>query len=193
MPKSTNCTHIMVSGLRCGSPALRGEQFCYFHQRMLRAVKGPDSRLHHVALLENEEAIQASIMEVVNALIRGNIELKRGELILRALNSAIRNARRVHFGAHTSEMVKQVPDYTDSPASTDPANVGTAAPGCPSGPEVPGRSDLSATLNDEVDPTQPKPALGVKAAPALQPDTPGLPNSRGRLSPHGQIPRYARK
>src|SRR5580658_3266987 len=62
MPNPRVCTHIKVTGVRCGSPALRGEQFCYFHQRMLRSVKRPDSRLHHVALLENEEAIQASVM-----------------------------------------------------------------------------------------------------------------------------------
>jgi hypothetical protein len=66
-----NCTHIKVTGIRCGSPALGGEQFCYFHRRMLRCVKGPDSRLPHVALLENEEAVEASILKVVNALIAG--------------------------------------------------------------------------------------------------------------------------
>src|SRR5277367_1686337 len=68
MPNVKNCTHIKVTGVPCGSPALRGEQFCYFHQRMLRTVKGPDSRVHHAALLEDEESIQASLIEVVNAL-----------------------------------------------------------------------------------------------------------------------------
>ena len=42
MPIRTNvrvCTHIKVTGVRCGSPTLRGEQFCYFHQRMIRTSK----------------------------------------------------------------------------------------------------------------------------------------------------------
>ena len=94
-PKS--CTHIKVTGVRCGSPALRGEQFCYFHQRMLRTVRVPDSRIRHTALLEDEASIQVSLMEVVNALLRGTIELKRAELILRALNTAVRNIKRVKF------------------------------------------------------------------------------------------------
>ncbi len=115
MSNLKSCTHIKVSGVRCGSPPLRGEQFCYFHQRMLRTVKDPASRIHHQALLEDEESIQASLMEVVNALLRGTIELKRAELILRALNTAVRNIRRVKFGLHKSEMVTEIPDYPTPP------------------------------------------------------------------------------
>src|SRR6266496_931088 len=112
-PKS--CTHIKVTGLRCGSPALRGEQFCYFHQRMLRTVHVPGSRIRHAALLEDEASIQVSLMEVVNSLLRGTIELKRAELILRALNTAVRNIRRVHFDLHQEDMVKEIPAYAPAP------------------------------------------------------------------------------
>jgi hypothetical protein len=45
-------------------------------------------------------------MEVVNALLRGTIELKRAELILRALNTAVRNIKRVKFDLHSDEMVR---------------------------------------------------------------------------------------
>src|SRR5271169_6959468 len=84
---------------------------------MLRTVKGPPaSRVHHAALLEDEESIQASLIEVVNALLRGTIDLKRAELVLRALNTAVRNIRRVNF-AHASGMITQVPNY---PAAPDP-------------------------------------------------------------------------
>ncbi len=171
------CTHIKVTGVRCGSPALRGEDFCYFHQRMHRTVKGPNSRLHHVALLENEEAIQASIMEIINALIRGTIELRRGELILRALNAAVRNARRVRFDNASGKMVTHLPDYNDPPAPAETTNVetaapgcpvakmdrvGTAAPGCPGGPEVSGRG----AVDSKPDPTRPKPPAGVNESEA---------------------------
>jgi hypothetical protein len=126
-----NCTHIKVTGVRCGSPALRGEQFCYFHQRMLRTVQVPDSRVHHAALLEDEEAIQVSLMEVVNGLIRGTIELKRGELILRALNTAVRNIRRVKFYLYPEKMVREVPNEPAPPKpepETPPAQAATASP-----------------------------------------------------------------
>jgi len=109
MSNTRTCTHIKVTGVRCGSPALRGEQYCYFHHRMLC-----DSRISHVALLENEEAIQVSIMEVVNSLLRGTIDVKRGELVLRALNTAVRNSRRVRF-ENRSDMIRELPDPVVQP------------------------------------------------------------------------------
>jgi hypothetical protein len=115
MANVKSCTHIKVSGVRCGSPALRGEQFCYFHQRMLRTVRYPASRIRHAALLEDEESIQVALMETINALLLGTIEIKRAELILRALNTAVRNARRVNFGLHSDDMVREVPNYPDPP------------------------------------------------------------------------------
>jgi hypothetical protein len=248
MSNLKSCTHIKVTGVRCGSPPLRGEQFCYFHQRMLRTVKDPASRIHHHALLEDEESIQASLMEVVNSLLRGTIELKRAELILRALNTAVRNARRVKFGLHSDEMVREIPNYPNSPLeqideqaaivkaraekraeaeraraeymadlaanaatvkagrvsvapmnggiaapgeahvgtdafvrpSPGTAHVGTAAPGCPSGPEVPGRSAA---------PQGPKPTTPAEAASRK----PSVSVKQPPMSAKTQAPTAARK
>ena len=222
MANVKSCTHIKVSGVRCGSPALRGEQFCYFHQRMLRTVRYPASRIRHAALLEDEESIQVALMETINALLLGTIEIKRAELILRALNTAVRNARRVNFGLHSDDMVREIPDYPTPPleqvdeqyakelrlkeeraesarareemlaqyhstqnkakpatatatpaaasASTpnaSPTNVGTAAPGCPGAPEVPGRSAAppKPVQAEAAEAATRKPPLSVKEAP----------------------------
>jgi hypothetical protein len=108
------CTHIKATGVRCGSPALRGEQFCYFHQRMHRGVRTPpQARLHPIANFEDEESIQLALMEVTNALMRNTIDLKRASLILRALHIAVKNAARVHYKIYSSNMVKEVPQYAD--------------------------------------------------------------------------------
>jgi len=112
------CTHIKVTGVRCGSPALYGEQFCYFHQHAHRGVRKPQqSRLHPIAILEDEESIQASLMEVINALMRNTIDIKRAELILRALHIAVKNARRARFDSNASRVVREVPEYS-APEST---------------------------------------------------------------------------
>jgi hypothetical protein len=132
MPNTRTCTHIKVTGVRCGSPTLRGEQFCYFHQRMIRGVRTPPrARLHPIAQLESEEAIQVSLMEVINALMRDTIDTKRAELIIRALHIAVKNAHRAKFN-NSLDVVKEIPDY--APPATEDDSVGTAAP------DVPGRS-----------------------------------------------------
>ena len=145
------CTHIKVTGVRCGSPALRGEQFCYFHQRMMRGVQiANNARLHPVALIENEEAIQASLMEVINALARNTIDLKRAELILRALHISVKNARRVNFGLRANEMVKQVPDYAaqSAPPQANPA-VELATTPDPTQRKPPARAGLPIKTADQ--------------------------------------------
>ena len=120
-PSVKVCTHIQVTGVRCGSPPLRGEQFCYFHQRMVRGVATPpNARLHPIAQIESEEAIQASLMEVINALARNTIDLKRAELLLRALHIAVRNARRVRFHLNAEDMVREVPNYPTPPNAVKP-------------------------------------------------------------------------
>jgi hypothetical protein len=115
-PNTRTCSHIKVNGVRCGSPSLRQEVFCYFHQRMIRGVRTPPkSRLHPIANFEDAQAIQASLMEVVNALVRNHIDVARARLILRALSIASRNANKVRFDCWQSEMVKEVPEYPAAP------------------------------------------------------------------------------
>jgi hypothetical protein len=114
-PNVRNCTHIKVTGQRCGSPALRGEFFCYFHTRVIKGVQQRvDMRLDSMALLEDCESIQLSIMHVVDGLVKGTIETPRARLILEALRIAARNVKNVRFKPFQSEMqsmVRQVPDY----------------------------------------------------------------------------------
>jgi len=126
-PNTRVCTHIKVNGIRCGSPALRQEVFCYFHQRMIRGVRTPPtSRLHPIANFEDPQAIQASLMEVVNALVRNQIDVSRARLVLRALSIAVRNAGKTHFDCWQNSMVKEVPEYPAAPPVAGPFAIATA-------------------------------------------------------------------
>jgi hypothetical protein len=129
-PNVRSCTHIKVTGVRCASPAMRGEQFCYFHQRMIRGVRTPpQSRLHPIALIEDQESLQVALMEVINALMRNSIDLKRATLILRALHIAVKNVRYLKFGINDHKMVKDVPAYPAPPAPVhDSAHESVPAP-----------------------------------------------------------------
>jgi hypothetical protein len=115
MPISQNvkrCTHIKVTGHRCGSPALRGRPFCYFHMRLILGVQTRvDSQINPMAILDNEEAIQAALMHVIDGLLRGTLDCRRGSLVLKALYIAVKNSRRVRFDTHQDDMVREVPNY----------------------------------------------------------------------------------
>ena len=41
MPTRMQCRHILASGLRCGSPALKAENFCYYHHTTRRPIARP--------------------------------------------------------------------------------------------------------------------------------------------------------
>jgi hypothetical protein len=170
MSGTRTCKHIKVTGVRCGSPALRGEEYCYFHYRMLCSL-----RISHVALLEDGEAIQVSIMEVVNSLLRGTIDTKRGELVLRALNTAVRNARNIRF-ERRSEMVRSIPKdpvvqprpHTPSHEELDAMKKEMLAAHSASAPAAPApkldlaKPELAKPELAKPDPALRKPPIGVK-------------------------------
>jgi hypothetical protein len=111
-PNVRRCTHIQITGHRCGSPALKQEYFCYFHTRMIKGVQTRvDSQINPIALLENAEAIQAAIMRTIDSVLKGAIDNKRAALVLKALHIAVRNARNVYFHIRPDDMVREVPDY----------------------------------------------------------------------------------
>jgi hypothetical protein len=120
-PNTRACSHIKVNGVRCGSPSLRREVFCYFHQRMIRGVRTPPkSRLHPIANFESQEAIQASLIEIVNALVRNHIDVPRARLILRALAIAAKHSSKVRFDCWQDDMVKEGPQYPAAPPVEGP-------------------------------------------------------------------------
>jgi hypothetical protein len=120
-PNVRRCTHIQVTGHRCGSPALKQEYFCYFHTRMIKGVQTRvDSEISPIALLESAEAIQAALMHMVDAVLKGTIDNKRAALVLKALYIAVRNSRNVYFHIRPDDMVREVPNYAHQYLSEHP-------------------------------------------------------------------------
>lgn len=99
------CEHIKANGEFCGSPALRGRHYCYFHLtqigRRLRA-----ERVHAKAMatsvdasamplelppFEDANSIQIALMQVVDAILHNRLDTKRAGLVLYALQTASSN------------------------------------------------------------------------------------------------------
>ena len=115
-PNVRRCTHIKVNGQRCGSPSLRREFFCYFHTLVIKGVQQRvDKQLGSIAMLEDRESVQLSIMLVVDGLVKGTLDPVRGRLILQALRLAARNVQHLRFGtpfeSDKQTMVREVPNY----------------------------------------------------------------------------------
>ena len=89
------CRHIKTSGGKCGSPALRGQPFCYLHSRLRERTARPPRPFEALELppLEDRGAIQLAISEIVTALANYTIHPKRAGVLLYALQIASHNAK----------------------------------------------------------------------------------------------------
>jgi hypothetical protein len=95
------CEHIKSNGEFCGSPALRGRAHCYFHLsvlgRRLRMQKHiMQGECHHLQLptLEDGNSIQMALMQVMEALLRDQIDNKLAGLLLYGLQIASSNLQQ---------------------------------------------------------------------------------------------------
>ena len=101
--KPVRCEHVRTNGVRCGSPALRGQSFCYFHNNLT----GP--RVNVFPLLEDGNAIQLELGEMIRAIVDERIDTKRAALVLYALQIASHNLRNVDFEPGPRRMVLEPP------------------------------------------------------------------------------------
>jgi uncharacterized membrane protein len=136
---------------------------------MIRGVRTPaKSRLHPIALIENEEGIQAALMEIINALVRNTIDFRRAQLVLRALHIAVKNSPRVHFDIYKSDMIHEVPNYPAAPAAQKPPSPALAQAGALA--RIPRPKPISIAqprppvVAVKPDPVQPKPPARAKPA-----------------------------
>ena len=84
------CHHVMPSGLRCQSPAMRGTAFCYFHARRASPPRSSpaETRIELPAILDRKGIAQA-LREVMNALANNQISSRRASILFYGLQMAI--------------------------------------------------------------------------------------------------------
>jgi hypothetical protein len=96
------CHHIKVNGTQCGSPALRQEQYCYFHMRwhasrMSVLLKERENWIAGLPTLEDANSIQVGLAEVMRLLVTKEIDHRTGALLLYAMQTASVNMKRTSF------------------------------------------------------------------------------------------------
>ena len=105
------CEHVKPGGGRCGSPALRGRNFCYYHTRLYESL--PVGRNMYaeekknaapgewpiyefpVPALEDAAAIQIGFMQALHGVANHNLDPRRAKLVLSALHGARMNLKQM--------------------------------------------------------------------------------------------------
>lgn len=125
--RTMDCHHVMPSGERCKSPAMRGTQLCYFHSR-LRRVTGqrckPGKKPLKLPFLEDRVAIQLAVSQILDAIAANTIDPRRASLMLRALQigSQLFRYRNNILPLSSVDSVTQTADGED--LADDPTEIG---------------------------------------------------------------------
>ena len=104
MPTIARCQHVKVNGIQCGSPALRGRRFCYFHSRP--QLKPARESAFEFPVLEDANSIQVALMQVIRAIADNQIDCKRAGLLLYALQTASFNLKRASLEPGLDQVVR---------------------------------------------------------------------------------------
>jgi hypothetical protein len=86
------CHQFQPSGLRCGSPALRDDHFCYNHSSARRPVPAstdPDAFI--LPLVTDRASLQVALAQVIVRIAANTLDPKRAGLLLYALQTASSN------------------------------------------------------------------------------------------------------
>ena len=122
------CRHIHTLGHRCGSPCLRGEEFCYFHHTNHRPPPAPitDPELlfagPHTILdvpsLEDRPAIQLALLELARRVGNNTIDDKRAKILRSIYHSASINLAHEERAARSGRTISK--SARDLPANRLP-------------------------------------------------------------------------
>src|SRR5438552_8114322 len=116
-PNIPRCEHIHLTGMRCGSPALRGQAHCYYHTEVCR--ERPVTAAN-IPALDHALNIQQTTRDLMTQIIAGQLDTKRCGLLLYALQIASSNMRWVQSEfnrASENDMVRELPLSAEPPSS----------------------------------------------------------------------------
>lgn len=172
-PSARRCHHLGPEDRRCGSPALRGERFCYYHHETRR----PASNLRHrrarqatfpLAAPNSRAELQQALGTVMIRIAANEIDLRRAGLLLYALQTA-----HINLTEHQRQLTEQQRQSRKPQQPEQPTN-----PAAPATPDTEPETTLDAPTEAVFQTTQTQ-APTNPAAPVAEPttQTPPAPDS----------------
>jgi hypothetical protein len=121
------CRHIKVSGIQCGSPALRKKSFCFYHQQnrplTVDCYYNPDEyATGEIALpvFEDAHSVQTVIRQIVQLVLQKRLERKTASTLLYALQIASSNLKRMELEKPQPEqVVTDLETESETPVATN--------------------------------------------------------------------------
>jgi hypothetical protein len=96
---AARCSHRRAGGEYCGSPRMRGSKYCYGHDRLM-AARTQDMELPP---LEDANAIVLSLTKALNAMMKGQMDLKSAGMFFYGMQIVASVMGRVRFGEPEEE------------------------------------------------------------------------------------------
>ena len=130
------CEHIKDNGITCGSPALTGAAFCFFHQRLRQPRHRPGDFEYRLPVLDSPHAVLMAVQHISQAALDGVLEERRARTVLASLRLAMATLKEINkdAGAPSLPVVgkggMRNDDTTTEPSGTN-ANVDAGAPSLP--------------------------------------------------------------
>ena len=111
------CRHVKTNGTQCGSPALKAEELCYYHQQNQpqEVELYVDGERHSegsmvLPVFEDAHSIQTAIRQVVQLMLSRRIDRKDAGVLLYALQIASGNLKTMQAEKATPTQVVMEPD-----------------------------------------------------------------------------------
>jgi hypothetical protein len=121
--RSPRCRHRKVNGIRCGSPALGGGSYCYFHH----SIYTGDTQ--HLPIVEDGNSIAFIIGMIVRELASGRLEVRRANSMLYALQSTAALLKYLDFEPDPALLEQDDDDEDEPPDSPPPSGLTAFAEG----------------------------------------------------------------
>ena len=82
--EAQRCEHLKLDGDRCGSPALRGRDYCFFHDQIYMQFDA-------LPVIEDQRSLQVAYLRLAQQVHASTISLGQAKLLLQILQSAGKN------------------------------------------------------------------------------------------------------
>ncbi len=150
------CHHVKDDGLRCGSPALRGQDFCYHHDKVHNPRLLPGQKSFQFGALEGSASLALLVRNILQSYHDGLLNERQTRMYLYGLSVAAPYACRVGYVYPrnvTSELPPAMQALRDKSLCTANAHTSSTDPGLCSADTPVREKAESTTIADTISTT----------------------------------------